>query len=538
MQAGDRRFGNIGRAQISRRSMLRVGGFGLAAGALGFTGMGRPALAQSSGEQGVTSDRIALALSALDGIVEDAQRRTGVPGIAVGVVHADEVVYQKGFGVREAGSSPRVTADTVFQLASVSKPIAATIVAGAVGDGVAGWDSKLSDLMPAFEMYDPWVTREVTVRDMFSHRSGLPDHAGDLLEDIGYDRAEVLHRLRYQRPSSSMRSAYNYTNFGLTAAAEAVARAAGTSWEELAAERLYDRIGMHSASSRFEDFITSPRRAAGHVRIDGEWVARYQRDPDPQSPAGGVSASIRDLMIWLRLQLGNGWLDGEEIISSAALAETHRPQIVSSPPGDPFVNFAGFYGLGWNVTYEQNGLIRLGHSGGFLLGAGTAVFILPAEQLGIAVLTNGMPIGLAEAIEASFLDIVQTGAVQNDWVTFLGELFIELMAPEYESDYDTPPQPVSPPLAANAYTGRYANDLYGEIEITGGDGALALLLGPELQQFELWHYDHDIFLYQPTGENAGGPSAVTFVIGPERQATEVVIQNLDIDGQGDFHRIT
>lgn len=522
--------------RMSRRQMLATSGLGLAVASLGIAGRGQAASAQTSGGQGIGDDQVDLTLSQLDDIVGDAQSRTGVPGIAVGVVHDDEVVYLKGFGVREAGSSPRVTADTVFQLASVSKPIASTVVAGVVGDEIVAWDSTLNDLLPEFEMYDPWVTREVTVRDMLAHRSGLPGHAGDLLEDIGYNRSEVLHRLRYQKPSSSMRSTYNYTNFGFTAAAEGVARATGMTWEDLSAQRLYERIGMHSTSSRFQDFIDSPRRAAGHVRIDGEWVARYQREPDAQSPAGGVSSSIRDVMTWLRLQLGNGAFDGEPVISAAALAETHRPQIVSNPPGDPFMNFAGFYGLGWNVTYEQNGIVRLGHSGGFLLGAGTAIFLLPAEQLAVAVLTNAMPIGVAEAILATFLDIAQTGEAQNDYVALFGELFAELMAPEYDSDYDSPPEPVSPALDPGVYSGLFSNALYGEIEIVERGGDLALVLGPERQEFAMWHYDHDVFLYQPTGENAGGPSAVTFEIGPERLAMSVTIQILDIDGQGTFPR--
>ncbi len=522
---------------MSRRRAFKTGAVGLAAASLGMAGLRKTVSASPSLALQADGDNVDLALSELDTIVADAQERTGVPGIAVGVVRNDEVVYLKGFGVREAGLSPRVTADTVFQLASLSKPIASTVVAGLVGDEVVSWDSRLGDLFPAFEMYEPWVTRNVTIRDMFSHRSGLPDHAGDLLEDIGYDRAEVLHRLRYQRPATSMRSAYKYTNFGLTAAAEAAAMAAGMSWEDLSAERLYNRIGLQSTSSRYQDFIDSNRRAAGHVLVDGTWVARYQRDPDAQSPAGGVSSSIRDVMTWLRLQLGNGTIDGEDVISAAALAETHRPQIVSNPAADPFENFAGFYGLGWNVSYESNGLVRLSHSGAFALGAATAVFLLPSHQLGMAVLTNGMPIGVPEAIEASFLDLVQTGAIQNDYITLLGEIFAVIMAPPYQSNYDSPPQPPSPALEASAYTGIYANDLYGEIEIADQGGELALYLGPNRQEHAMQHYDHDVYLYQPTGENAGGLSAMTFEMAPDRRASSVAIQIFNVEGQGVFYRV-
>src|SRR5208282_643540 len=145
--------------------------------------------------------------------------------------YMDEVIYLKGFGVREVDAPAAVGPDTIFQLASVSKPIAATVVAALVGDGVIGWDDPIVRHDPGFEMYDPWVTRQVTLRDMFAHRSGLPDHAGDLLEDMGWDRDAILYRLRYQKPGSSFRSHYAYTNFGFTEAAVAAAKASGQSWE-------------------------------------------------------------------------------------------------------------------------------------------------------------------------------------------------------------------------------------------------------------------------------------------------------------------
>ncbi len=181
-----------------------------------------PAPAQEAG-----ADRLRLALAELNVLAPQMLARTGIPGLAIAVVSDDRVVYLKGFGVREAGTDRAVDSDTVFELASVSMPIASTLVAAVVGDGLAKWDDRLIDHDPEFRMYDPWVTREVTLRDMFAHRSVLPDHAGDLLEDLGYDRADVLRRLRYQRPESSFRSHYAYTNFGLTAAAAAAARATG-----------------------------------------------------------------------------------------------------------------------------------------------------------------------------------------------------------------------------------------------------------------------------------------------------------------------
>jgi CubicO group peptidase (beta-lactamase class C family) len=166
----------------------------------------------------------------------------------------------------------------------VSKPLAATVIASLVSDGLVRWDDSVISHDPGFQMSDPWVTREVTLRDFFCHHSGLPDHAGDLLEDMGYDRATILYCLRYQRPDSSFRSRYAYTNFGLTEAAVAAAKAAGKSGEDLCEQRLYRVLDMKSTSSRHTDFIAKENRAHFHVPINGKWVAKYDRDPDAQSP--------------------------------------------------------------------------------------------------------------------------------------------------------------------------------------------------------------------------------------------------------------
>ena len=155
-------------------------------------------------------------------------------------------------------------------------------------------------------MFDPWVTREITIRDFYAHRSGLPQHSGDLLEDLGFTRRDILRRLRYQRPNTSFRSDYAYTNFGMTEAGVAAVKAYGLEWEDASEEKLYKPLGMNSTSSRYADFLARPDKALGHVLINGKWVQKYKRDPDTQSPAGGASSSVNDLAKWMRLQLAEG----------------------------------------------------------------------------------------------------------------------------------------------------------------------------------------------------------------------------------------
>src|SRR6266513_6296881 len=192
----------------------------------------------------VTSDQVTQAIQEREKLAQKQIQENALPGLAIAVVFQDKVVYAKGFGVRDVNTKTPVDADTVFQLASMSKPVGSTVVAGLVGEGKITWDSKLSALDPTFLMFDPWVTREVTIRDMYAHRSGLPEHAGDLLEDLEFTRAEILHRLRYHHPGSSFRSHYAYTNFGMTEGGIAAAKAYELEWEEAATQKLYNSPGM------------------------------------------------------------------------------------------------------------------------------------------------------------------------------------------------------------------------------------------------------------------------------------------------------
>ena len=243
----------------------------------------------------VMPERLQSAIGKVDELAKQTLTQSGIPGIAIAVVHHDRVIYQQGFGVREAGQPLPIDADTVFQVASVSKPITSTILAALVGQRLIAWDDRIIDHDPGFRLYDPFVTRELTLRDLLCHRSGLPDHCGDWLEDLGYGRDEILKRLRFQPPASSFRSQYAYTNYGFSEAACAAAKARGTSWEELAERTLFAPLGMKSTSYRFADYAKAPNRALLHVKVDGHWIPKNMRRPDAQAPAGGCSTTLNDL---------------------------------------------------------------------------------------------------------------------------------------------------------------------------------------------------------------------------------------------------
>src|SRR6185312_2572299 len=231
----------------------------------------------------------------IESFIGQGMDKTGVPGLAVAIVYQDKVVYLKGFGVRKAGLQARVDPDTIFQLASVSKPLASTVVANLVGRHEISWDDRIIDLDPGFRLSNPEVTEQLTIRDLLSHRSGLPTSSGDALEDLGFSRPEILHRMRLLRLVGEFRKHYEYSNFGFTEGAIAASKAVRERWEDLADERLFKPLEMTSTSYRWSDYRDAINKAAIHVFVDGKAVARYQRNPDAEAPAGSASSSVRDL---------------------------------------------------------------------------------------------------------------------------------------------------------------------------------------------------------------------------------------------------
>jgi CubicO group peptidase (beta-lactamase class C family) len=464
-------------------------------------------------------------------------RTTGVPGVAVAVVYRDKVVYVQGFGVRKAGSNALINARTVFQLASLSKPIASTVVANLVGNREVDWDSKIIELDPAFRLSDPGVTERLTVRDLLSHRSGLPTSAGDALEDLGFSRPEILPKMRLLPLTAQFRKSFQYSNFGYTEGAIAASKAVRERWENLASERLFQPLGMKSASYRYSDYQATANRAAIHVIVDGKAEPRYHRDPDAEAPAGSASSSVRDLAEWLRLQLTGGSWEGRRIVAADALNETHSPQIekgINRETGKP-----SYYGLGWNVDYDAANRLIVSHSGAFFLGTGTTVKFSPSEQLGIIVLTNALPTGLAEATANQFFDLYHYGTPQEDWLTLLTGAFKDMIEASNNATTDysklTPPASPAPSKPFSAYAGIYHSNYYGRIEISEQGGALWMRLPDTGALYTLLHWDGDTFTYRFEAEQGIGNRGVVFNMSGGTPS--VLVENLALEGDGVFVRV-
>ncbi len=478
---------------------------------------------------------LAKALADLPADVAAILKRSGVPGAAVAVVHGGETVFSEGFGVKEIGKDEKVDPETVFQIASLSKPIAATVAAVEVTAGKVTWDDKVSRFLPQLVLAEPYVAANATIGDFYAHRSGLPPAAGDDLEDIGFDRAAIIGRL-HLLPLDLFRISYHYANFGITIGAEAVAVASGMSWEDLADKALFAPLGMTSTSYRYADFLSRPNRAVLHTLAGGHFEPLYQRDPDAQAPAGGVSSNVVDMAKWLKLILADGRQGEQQLIAPEALMPAMRPEAFSAPAHSLSAR-SGFYGYGFNVGVNANGRPSMSHSGAFVMGAATVVQILPSADVAIVVLTNGAPVGAAEAIASHFMDIVQYGAPTRDWYALFNPLLMQYQAPVGDLAGTAPPAAPAAPRPLADYVGSYDNAYFGPARIEIEGDHLALAIGPGSFRLPLTHWDGDVFSVSPRTENApdGSLSSVRFTLEGGRAAS-LTVNYLDENGLATWKR--
>ncbi|MBC9902986.1 serine hydrolase [Achromobacter xylosoxidans] len=475
------------------------------------------------------------AVQELPQIVADIMRRSQVPGMAVAVVIDGKTVLAQGYGTREAGKQAPVDAQTVFQIASISKSLSATVAAIEVSKGRASWDDPVSRYLPDFRLSNAYVSERATIGDFFAHRSGLPGTAGDDLEDLGFSRRDVIARLRLL-PLDAFRTSYHYANFSTTIGAEAVAKAAGSPWEQLADDQLFKPLGMKSTSYRYGDFEARGNRAVLHAYQHGRFVPAGQRNADQQAPAGGVSSTVIDLAEWLKLLLADGQYQGKALIAPGALLPALSPQAFSARAHD-LDSRSGFYGYGFNVNTELGGRPSMGHSGAFLMGTGTTFRIVPSAGIGIVVLTNGAPVGAAESVAASFTDTALYGKPTRDWFAAYNGAMKAFFEPQADLSGQADPAKPAASKALSQYTGRFDNPYYGPAEIQEANGALTLVLGPKGMRIPLRHWDGDTYAFAPVGEAELVASLASIVFRMDQgRAQGFDIKFYDDSGQGRWVR--
>lgn len=471
-------------------------------------------------------------LRGLDAYVERAMREWEVPGLALAVVRNDSVVFARGYGVRELGRPERVDEHTLFAVASTTKAMTAAALGMLVDERRLRWDDPAARHLPALQLHDPYVTRELTVRDLLAHRSGLP--RGDLLWWASpYDRAEVLQRVRHLRPASSFRASYGYQNIMYLAAGELLASAAGRSWDDFMAERLFRPLGMTRSNTSVTRLAGVENVATPHARVEGRMQPVAWRSFDNVGAAGAVNSSAHDMAQWIRLNLSRGTYAGRRLLSEAVIREMQTPQTVIRADTlaerlYPEVNFRA-YGLGWSLQdYRGRKMV---HHGGALDGMRTHVAMLPAENLGVVVIANAAPTNLHLALAYRVLDAYLDGP-RRDWSR---DLLVVSQRQRAEAEQRSAEREAAravdtrPSLPLERYAGVYADSLYGEMQLAQEDGRLVLRFGPSyVGDLEHWHYDTFRVTWR---DRAMGRAMATFVLNARGE-----VRSLALEDFGDLRR--
>ncbi|MFQ5537464.1 MAG: serine hydrolase [Gemmatimonadota bacterium] len=466
-------------------------------------------------------------VAALDAYFARAQKAWPVPGFSVAIVQGGKIVLEKGYGVRDVRRDDPVDGNTLYAIASNSKAFTAAALAQLVDEGKLDWDDRVVDHLPWFRLYAPYVTQDMRIRDLLSHRSGLGTFSGDLLwYGTGYSAREVVRRARYLKPAYPFRAGYGYSNLMFIAAGEVLRAVSGEDWHERIPERFFEPLGMHRSVTSTRVLEDMDNVATPHKNERGKIVPLEWYNWDAMGAAGGIISSVHDMSLWLRAQLNHGVWQGKRIFSEDAQRQmwrVHNPFAVTPAYREryPSTHFRG-YGLGWSLA-DYKGRMIVSHGGGYD-GMYSQVVLVPEENLGIVVLTNAMT-GIAGALTYRVLD-AYLGGDARDWSAELlpgWKRSRERFHARQDSLVALRAPGTGPSLELEAYAGTYGGDLYGDAKIGLEDGHLVLRLlpNPDLVA-DLEHLRYDTFLIRWRKTFAWfGPGAATFVLDETGRPVEL-----------------
>ncbi len=268
-------------------------------------------------------------LKDLDAYIEKAMKDWQVPGLAIAIVKDDKVIYNKGFGVRDINKKDRVDTNTLFAIASNTKAFTAHALGLLVQEGKISWDDPVLKYLPDFQLFDPEVTRKITIRDLLCHRSGLGTWAGDLIWwGSTYNRENVMDRIRFIKPVADFRTTYRYSNMMFLVAGQIIPEVTGSSWDDFLKERFFSPLQMRRTNTSVSELDLAGNVALPHTIQKGEVVSVPYVNVDNSAPAGAINSCTADLVHWLRLQLANGSYSGEQLVNTEIIAETRKSHIM------------------------------------------------------------------------------------------------------------------------------------------------------------------------------------------------------------------
>lgn len=460
----------------------------------------------------------------LDSYVARAMKTFEVPGLSIGIVKGGKVIIARGYGIRKMGESTPVDENTLFGIGSNTKAFTSAALATLVDEGKLSWDDHVYERLPGFQMYDPYASHEITIRDLLTHRSGMGLGEGDLLfwPKSTFTRDEIIHRLRFMKPASSFRSQFAYDNLMYIAAGQIVAAVSGKSWEDYVRERIFRPLRMTTTNMSKEAFKAGDDFAWPHSKLGGPLRPIEIADHANAAPAGSINSSVAEMSKWLLLQLNHGeFLDREGRLFSERqsremwAAQTLLPIGTGSSPVAALRPKFSAYGLGWFLR-DYHGRKLVGHTGG-VAGYVSRVMLVPEENLGIVILTNAEAGGAFDSILFHLLDSY-FGVPPTDWIAAFkarddkeeqdaAEITKKLNAAR-AANY-------KPSLPLGSYAGVYNDAWYGSATIRLENGNLTFTLDhTPAAAGDLQHWQFETFVARwrdRTVEDA----FVTFTLKPD-----------------------
>ena len=472
--------------------------------------------------------------------VEQLRQAYGVPGVAVAIVENGQATLSRGWGVRKIGTNLPVDSDTIFFTGSTGKAFTTAALAKLVDQGKIGWDDPVIEHIPDFRMWDPWVTREITIRDLLVHRSGLGLGAGDLLfvPNSNLSREETVRRIRYIKPATSFRSGYAYDNILYMVAGQLIKEVDGRTWEQFVKEEIYRPLGMDNSTVSDLEFQSRPNRAQPHSRSDGPIVGLGTQKPLDESatiaanaaPAGGLAISADDMTRWLLTQLDEGKIPGSEsrLFSEEQAKEMWdpvTPQPITDYPPQFDVTEPNFnlYALGWTVQ-DYRGAKLIWHTGA-VFGSLAAVALLPDRDVGLFVAVNS---GEGEVVRGLIYELLDhyLGLPHGQWPEKFHDFRIaraEAAAKLVQTEAAKPAR-IGPSLPLDRYVGDYTDPWYGTIKVRRSGRGLAIQF-PHSTGMDgpLTHYQYDTFRTNPS-LNWIEPAYVTFSLDADGRVDRVTMK--------------
>jgi CubicO group peptidase (beta-lactamase class C family) len=475
-------------------------------------------LSKTIGAQAPAPRATADPVATLDAYTAKAVRDWQVPGLAISVVKDGRVVFAKGYGVRELGRPAPADTQTLFAIGSTTKAMTAAALAMLVDEGKVRWDDPVTRYLPWFQTGDPYVTRELTVRDLLTHRGGL-GNADYLWYESEIPAAEVRRRVRFLRPAYSLRSGFIYQNIMYAVAGDVVESASGMPWDEFVRRRIFGPLAMGRTVTTLRETQTRDNVASPHDRIDGAIRTIRNASVDPVAPAGSIWSSVADMAKWMRFILDTArTADGRQLLKPATWAELLKPQTIVTAQG--FYPTARLtrphwttYGLGW-FQHDYNGRAVSFHTGS-IDGMVAIIGLIPDERLGVYVLANLDHAEVRHALMYTVFDLWNPEPPESgrDWSAELLKLYGGLQAEADSARVRQEAQRVAgtrPTLPLERYAGTYADSLYGAMTVTHERGRLTLRRGTRSGVLEHWHYDTFRARWADAWQ---GTSMATFIIG-------------------------